>query len=105
MFTWERRLRPFVSAAMPRFYLHVCNGNGFVEDNSGQEHNDLSAPREAAVVALRATLVEDVQAGNINVAAFVEIEDTDHRHVGTVHFSNAVEIRTKNKRKTSDLNG
>jgi len=37
------------SIAMPLFYLHVCNGNGFVADEEGQEFADLAAARAEAV--------------------------------------------------------
>jgi hypothetical protein len=83
---------------MPRFYLHVCNGNGFVEDSTGRDLADLEDARQTAVSTLRATLAQDVVVGNINVAAFVEIEDDDRRHVGTVHFSDAIGIQTENGR-------
>jgi len=34
---------------MPRFYFHVCNGNGFTEDEEGQELADVEAARARAV--------------------------------------------------------
>jgi hypothetical protein len=83
---------------MTRFYLHVCNGNGFFEDHSGRNLSSLEEARRAAVATLRARLAEDVAVGNINVAAFVEIEDDARNHVGTVHFVDAIEIRTENER-------
>jgi hypothetical protein len=34
---------------MPRFYLHICNGNGFTEDEEGVELADEAAVRKAAI--------------------------------------------------------
>lgn len=84
---------------MPRFYLHLCNGNGFVEDQTGQDCPTIADARDAAVVALRKALSDDVNAGNINVAAFIEIENEDRAHVETIHFADAVNVKTKNRRE------
>ena len=45
---------------MPRFYLHLCNGTGFTEDDDGVELAGLDAARAAAIAALR-----DVMAGEL----------------------------------------
>jgi hypothetical protein len=84
---------------MPRFFLHVCNGTGFDEDLNGELHRGLFGARSSAISRLRAALTENLQNGNINVAAFVEIEDENHRHLETVHFTDAVAVQTKSDRK------
>jgi hypothetical protein len=38
---------------MPRFYLHACNGSGFIEDEEGTDVADAAAAREKAVEGLR----------------------------------------------------
>jgi hypothetical protein len=75
---------------MPLFYLHVCNGNGFVEDEEGTEFPDLAAARLAAIDGLRDILAAEVRAGVLRRASFIEIEDEAHRLVLTVPFSEAV---------------
>lgn len=88
-----------VLLTMPRFYLHLCNGNGFAEDETGQDYPTVADARVAAVVALRKALSDDVNAGNINVAAFIEIENEDRAHIETIHFADAVSLKTENSRK------
>ena len=35
---------------MPLFFFHVCNGNGFVEDEEGRDLPDEAAARAIAIV-------------------------------------------------------
>ena len=76
--------------SMPRFYLHICNGSGFVEDDEGQELADLDAARNVAVDGLRDILAGELRSGDLNTASFIEIEDEDHQWVATVSFEDAV---------------
>ncbi|HEY1124690.1 MAG TPA: hypothetical protein VGE65_03585 [Sphingobium sp.] len=84
---------------MPHFYFHLCNGSGFVEDDSGQDCPTVNDARIAAVAKLRRALADDVHAGNINVAAFIEIENENRAHIETIHFADAVSVTTENSRK------
>jgi len=84
---------------VPRFYLHLCNGNGFIEDQVGHDCPTVADARAAAVKALRKALTEDLHAGNINVAAFIEIEDEERTHLETIHFEDAVSVKTENSRR------
>jgi hypothetical protein len=79
-------------AAMPWFYFHVCNGNGFVEDEEGQELPDLDAARATAVRAARDIMAADVQRGALDLSSFIEIEDVDHQLVHTLGFEDAVDL-------------
>ena len=78
---------------MPRFYLHVCNGNGFTEDDEGMDLPDASAARLAAIKDLRDIGAFEMQMGEMNLGSFVEIEDENHQPVETVHFTEAVNVR------------
>ncbi len=75
---------------MPRYYLHVCDGKGFTEDEEGAELPDLDAARLMAVDGLRDILAGEVRAGVLRRASFIEIEDEDHRLISTVSFREAV---------------
>jgi hypothetical protein len=77
---------------MPRFYFHVCNGNGFVEDEEGQELPDLDAARESAVRSARSIMADDVQRGMLDLSSFIEIEDSENRLVHTLGFGDAVDL-------------
>ena len=77
---------------MPRFYLHLYNGRGFVEDNHGAEHDDVDGARVAAIALLRGVLARNLESGTIDLAAFVEIEAHDHRPTATIGFVDAVKV-------------
>lgn len=59
---------------MPRFYLHVCDGSDFCEDEEGVDVRDLTAARLIAIEGLRDILAGEIRAGVLRRAAFVEIE-------------------------------
>lgn len=77
---------------MPRYYLHICNGTGFVEDEEGQELADPQAARNVAVEGLRDILAGELRSGNLNTASFIEVEDEEHQWVATVSFQEAVQV-------------
>ena len=76
---------------MPRFYLHLCDGRGFTEDEDGQDLPDLAAAHRAAVAGLREVLAGEVRAGVLRRASFVEIENEDRQLLRTVSFGEAVQ--------------
>ena len=77
---------------MPKYYLHICNGAGFTEDEEGQDFADASAARAAAIHGFRGLLAGELAEGQLNVASFIEIEDENRELVGTVSFEEAVNI-------------
>lgn len=81
--------------AVPRYFLHICNGTGFVEDDEGLELPDREAARHAAMEGLRDITASELRAGQLNMASFIEIEDESGRHVMTIHFVEAVSISTR----------
>ncbi len=84
---------------MPRFYLHVSDGTLFAEDDEGAEFHDIEAARRAAIVGLRDVMAAELKDGQINMAAFVEIEDENHHLLMTVPFLDAVEVLTRHYRR------
>ena len=77
---------------MPLYYLHVCNGNGFIEDEEGQDLPDLDAARAAALRGARDIMSEEIRRGELNPASFIEVENEDHQLLFTLQFSDAVRI-------------
>ncbi len=77
---------------MPRFYFHLCNGNGFTEDEEGSEHSDVEAARASAIKGLRDIMAGEMQRGELNLGSFVEIEDEAKQLVMTVPFEDAVNV-------------
>lgn len=78
---------------MPRFYFHVCNGTGFVEDEEGRELPDLEAARQEAIKGARSIMADDLYRGQLDLSSFIEIEDEAHVHQLTIAFADLVEIR------------
>ena len=77
---------------MPRFYLHLCNGSGFTEDQEGSLHDDLEAASAAAMMGLREVIAAEVKEGGLNTASFIEIEDENHELLKTLTFEEAIVI-------------
>ncbi|HYI41179.1 MAG TPA: hypothetical protein VE053_12765 [Allosphingosinicella sp.] len=77
---------------MPRFYFHVCNGTGFVQDEEGQELPDLEAARAQAIKSARSIMASDVQRGMLDLSSFIEIENADRQLVQTLCFGEAVDL-------------
>lgn len=77
---------------MPRFYFHVCNGTGFVQDEEGQELPNIEAARLAAIRSARSIMASDVQRGILDLSSFIEIEDSEKRLVLTLGFQEAVDL-------------
>jgi hypothetical protein len=78
---------------VPLFYLHVCNGNGFIEDEEGHELLDADAARAKATAGARDIMSEEMRGGQLNLASFIEVEDENHVHLFTVTFAEAVDIK------------
>ncbi|HEX9964948.1 MAG TPA: hypothetical protein VGB04_08180 [Allosphingosinicella sp.] len=77
---------------MPLFFFHVCNGNGFVEDEEGRDLPDEAAARAIAIVGARDIMAEEMRAGQLNPASFIEVEDAERRHLFTLLFSDAFTV-------------
>lgn len=77
---------------MPRFYFHVCNGNGFTEDDEGQDLPDIDAARLAAIHSARDIMAADVQRGILDLSSFIEVEDSERQLVLSLSFQQAVDM-------------
>lgn len=78
---------------MPRFYFHICDGDGFAEDEEGHDLADEAAARSFALVNARDIMAEEMRAGELNPSSFIEVEDAGHKHLFTLSFSEAYTVR------------
>lgn len=78
---------------MPRFYLHICNGQGFVEDGEGQELAGEAEAREVAMRSAREVAAADVKMGELDLASFIKVEDENHRWLFTLTFAEAIDLK------------
>ena len=77
---------------MPRFFLHMYNATGRIEDEEGQEHPNLAAARESAILSLRSVACEEVKEGTLDLRGRIEIADETGAVLMTVMFPEAVGV-------------
>ncbi len=82
---------------MPRFFFHVCNGNGFTEDEEGRDLPDLDSARSEAIKGARSIMADELQRGHLDLSSFIEIEDEAHNWLLTLTFHDAVRITSGEK--------
>jgi hypothetical protein len=78
---------------VPRFYFHVCDGNGLTVDEEGRELKGSKEARSAAVTDARSIMAEEMREGRLDLASFIEVEDESHVHLFTVTFEEAVSVQ------------
>lgn len=83
---------------MTRYYLHINNGGGYVEDTEGQELDDLDAARAAAIEGVRSLLSEEAIQGQLDLSGRIEIADGDGNILLILPFSDAVQLRWSESR-------
>ncbi|WP_116090697.1 DUF6894 family protein [Sphingomonas crusticola] len=66
---------------MPRFYIHLENGEGFLADEVGRECVDQEAARKEAVCAGADIIADELKHGCSTVHVTLFIEDQDHVRV------------------------
>src|SRR5690349_6448773 len=80
---------------MPRYYMHVCNGTGFIEDQEGIVLPDASVARDKAIDAAREVMAKDLRGGELDLSSFVEVEDEKKQLLFTIQFIDAVKLISK----------
>jgi len=79
---------------MPHFYFHICNGNGFTEDEEGVALPDEAAARRNAVEAARDVMAGELREGQLDLTSFIEVEDQTHNLLFTLTFAEAVTVNS-----------
>ena len=77
---------------MPLYYMHVCNGAGFVEDEEGRDLPDDATAHSEAIAAARDIMGADLRNGELDLSSFIEVEDENRKLLFTIHFADAVKI-------------
>ena len=86
---------------MPRYYLHVCNGTGFIEDQKGVVLPGAEAAREKAIEAAREVMAGDLREGELDLSSFVEVEDEEKKLLFTIQFIDAVKLTSRHTGEAS----
>jgi hypothetical protein len=73
--------------------MHVCNGNGFVEDEEGTDLPDIETARARAIQSARAIMADDLRGGELDLSSFIEVEDEGGELLFSLSFSEAVALK------------
>jgi hypothetical protein len=79
---------------MPRYFLHVNNSIGFVEDEEGVELPDLDAAREKAAAGVRSIIADEVLHGRADLRGRIDVADEEGRVLLSLPFGALVEVLT-----------
>ena len=75
-----------------RYFFHVYDESGFVEDEEGRELDGLPTVRTQAIKGARSIMMEEVRYGRLDLRGRIEIVDDEGRPVLILPFSEAVEV-------------
>lgn len=76
---------------MPRFYIHLENGEGLLEDEVGRDCADEEAARKEAVCAGADIIADELKHGLSSVTVTLVIEDQNHVRLMQVPMSASIE--------------
>jgi hypothetical protein len=75
---------------MPRFYLHLCNGDGWTHDQEGLEFSGLSQAVAVALKDVRELIAADVTEGRpVYMSSFIALGNSHGQEVGRVTYTDA----------------
>lgn len=77
---------------MPRYYFHIHNGLGDVEDKEGRELADLDAAQAEAVVGARSLIASEVLEGRLDLNGFIEVTSGQGHQILRVTYREAVSV-------------
>ncbi len=78
---------------IPRYYFHVRNGNGLVEDDEGRNLPDRDTARAEALKGVRSMLSEDVLSGFLDLQGTIDVVEEAGEPVLSLDFGEAVDVR------------
>lgn len=75
---------------MPRFYLHLHDGDGWTHDQEGIEFPNVAAASAAALADAREIIAADITAGEpVLVESFIAVDDANGQEVYRITFGGA----------------
>lgn len=76
---------------MPRFFLHISNGDGLTMDEEGLELPHLDAAIHQAKESIRSIVAEEARSGRLHLHGVIHIEQPLGSRRYTVAFEDAFE--------------
>jgi len=77
-----------------RYYFHLQNSSGTVEDLEGQVLSGVEEAREVALASVRSIISDESKAGSVDLRGRIEVVDAAGERVLVLPFSEAVAVRT-----------
>ncbi|SMF61224.1 DUF6894 family protein [Allosphingosinicella indica] len=78
---------------MPRYFLHVLNGDGLTEDEEGLDLPDMEAAIEEAKQSIRFIVAEEARAGHLHLRGSIRIDSPLGERQCEVDFADAFEAQ------------
>jgi hypothetical protein len=78
---------------MARYFFHLHDHTGFLEDEEGREFPGLEKVREAALKDARSVIGQDVEHGVVDLWGRIEVVDMDGAVVLALPFIEAVRLK------------
>lgn len=75
---------------MRRFYFHIRDGSGLIEDPDGSDLPDLDAARAEALASAREILANRLRSGEVLDGQSIEITDAAGEVLATVPLKDAI---------------
>lgn len=77
---------------MPRYFLHLREGDNLLEDPDGHEFRDVESAHDEALAEARDILAEYVRAGKLLIGQQFDITDENGRVLMVVPLGNALNL-------------
>lgn len=77
---------------MPRFYLHIRDGNELIEDDNGVDLPDENAAREEALASAREILADLIRAGKLLDGQQFEIVNEVGQMIAMIPFKAVLKL-------------
>lgn len=80
---------------MPHFYFIVHDQWGEAADEEGAELPDFAGALLHAAAGARSMMSHSIQSGELDLSAFVDVQDVNRNFVTRLYFDEAVNVRTR----------
>jgi hypothetical protein len=77
---------------MPRYFLHIRDGDRYIADDEGSDLPDLDAARAEAVLGAREIMAEKLRAGEVLNGETIEITDAEGVVLEVVTFRSVLKL-------------
>ena len=82
---------------MPRFFFHLRDPSGFIEDSEGLELASADAARGRAIEGIRSIIADEAKAGRIDLTGTLEVTDESGASLFALDFEEVIDLRRGDK--------